>query len=66
MNNRRKNVSCLSSHDALLSVLCSFPLSCAEGARKRYLAELGGAGFCRLISDGHGNGKEAGGEEVID
>lgn len=47
-------------------MLCPFRPFGAEGARKCCMAELGGAGFCRLISDGHGNGKEAGGEEVID
>ena len=65
MNNWQKNVSCLLSHGALLSVLRPFQSSGAGGGRKCCMAELGGAGFCRLVSDGHGNGKEAGGEEVI-
>lgn len=58
MNNCQKNVSCLSSHDALLSMFRLFRSSGAGGGRKSYLTKLEGAGFCRLASGGCIGGEE--------
>lgn len=63
MNNRRKNVSCLSSHDALLSVLRPFRPFGAEGGRKCCLIELEGVRVCGLAAGRCGGGEEVSGGE---
>ena len=63
MNNWQKNVSCLLSHGALLSVLSPFRPFGAEGARKCCMAELGGAKGCGLVFGRCGGGEEVGGRE---